>query len=153
MVRCVIRVPGGAVDALPFGLTHLRMPRDHMLEVVLVHVRIHRDALRMKRFVVLGAGERVRQKNSRMSSGSSRLMISISARIVSGVSAGKPRMYPAYVITPASFQASSIFRYSVILFCRFFTAIKLPWLMFSSQIMTRVSPARVEFTIEFGKRL
>jgi len=40
-------------------------------------------------------GSGVRKKNSRMSTGSSRLMISISRRIDAFVSAGKPRIYPA----------------------------------------------------------
>jgi len=56
------------------------------------------------------------------------------------------------VITPASFQASSIFRYSVILFCRFFAAIRLSGLMFSSPMKTRVTPARADFTMKFGNR-
>src|SRR5882757_5743401 len=52
-------------------------------------------------------------------------MIAISRLIVSGVSAGKPRIYPAIVRMPCFFQASSIFRYSVILFWRFFAAARL----------------------------
>ena len=48
------------------------------------------------------------------------------------------------------FQASSILRYSVILFCRFFAAIRLAGLMFSSPMNTRVTPARAAFSMKFG---
>src|SRR5581483_8368123 len=46
-------------------------------------------------------------------------MMAMSRRIVSAVSAGKPRIYPANVRIPCARQASSILRYSVILFWRF----------------------------------
>src|SRR3984957_11897891 len=64
-------------------------------------------------------GSGVKQKNSRRSIGNSSFMIAISRLIVSGASAGKPRIYPAMVRMPCFFQTSSILRYSVILFWRF----------------------------------
>ena len=51
---------------------------------------------------------------------------------------------------PCAFQASSILRYSVILFWRFFAAARLSGLMFSSPMKTRVTPARFAFSMKFG---
>ena len=102
-------------------LAHPGMRGAGMLRIVFVEIRIHR-----RRRSSTGPDDPpsrasgVRQKNSSKSIGSSFLMISISRLMVSGVSAGKPRMYPANVMIPCAFQASSILRYSVILFCRFF---------------------------------
>ena len=55
-------------------------------------------------------------KNSRMSIASSFWIVRISRSIVSGVSAGKPRMYPACVVTFCARHAWSMVRYSVIRF-------------------------------------
>jgi hypothetical protein len=76
------------------------------------------------------------------SSGSSSWMIAISRRIDSGVSDGKPRIYPASVMMPCALQASNSLRYSVILFWRFFAAVRLSGFMFSNPMKTRVTPAR-----------
>ena len=51
---------------------------------------------------------------------------------------------------PCAFQASSILRYSVILFCRFLAAARLSGLMFSRPMNTRVTPARFAFSMKFG---
>ena len=51
---------------------------------------------------------------------------------------------------PCAFQASSILRYSVILFCFFLAATRLSGLMFSSPMNTRVTPARLDFSMKFG---
>src|SRR5208282_2186 len=51
---------------------------------------------------------------------------------------------------PAAFQARSMSRYSVILFCRFFAASKLSGLMFSSPMKMRVIPARFALATKFG---
>src|SRR3954452_22725207 len=51
-------------------------------------------------------------------------------------------------MTPAFFHASSIFRYSVILFCRFLTASRLAGLMFSSPMNTRRTPARAALSMK-----
>ena len=51
---------------------------------------------------------------------------------------------------PCAFQASSILRYSVILFCRFLAPARLSGLMFSSPMKTRVTPARLAFSMKFG---
>ena len=51
---------------------------------------------------------------------------------------------------PCAFQASSILRYSVILFCRFLAADRLSGLIFSSPMNTRVTPARFAFSMKFG---
>ena len=51
---------------------------------------------------------------------------------------------------PCAFQASSILRYSVILFCRFFAAARLSGLTFSNPINTFVTPARFAFSMKFG---
>ena len=59
-------------------------------------------------------------------------------------------MYPALVITPAFFHASSIVRYSVILFWRFLAASRFAGLMFSSPMNTRLTPARAAFSMKFG---
>jgi hypothetical protein len=56
------------------------------------------------------------------------------------------------VITPTLFHASSILRYSVILFCFFLAATRLSGLMFSSPMKTRFTPARAAFSIKFGVR-
>ena len=74
----------------------------------------------------------------------------MSSRIDSGVSAGNPRIYPAYVMTPAFFQARIIVRYSVILFCRFLAASRLAGLMFSSPRKTLRTPARADLSTKFG---
>src|SRR5580700_4194758 len=71
----------------------------------------------------------------------------MSRLMVCGVSAGNPKIYPARVITPRVFRASSISRYSVILFCRFFAATRLSGFTFSNPIKTRVTPARFAFRI------
>ena len=55
-------------------------------------------------------------------------------------------------MTFAFFQASSIFRYSVILFCFFLAAARLSGLMFSSPMKTRRTPARAAFSMKFGSR-
>ena len=52
-------------------------------------------------------GKRCQTKNSRRSIGNSSLMIAISRLIVSGVSAGKPRIYPAMVRMPCFFQRAA----------------------------------------------
>ena len=54
------------------------------------------------------------------------------------------------MMMPCAFQASSILRYSVILFWRFFAAARLSGLMFSSPMKTRVTPARFAFSTKFG---
>src|SRR5262245_46680464 len=51
---------------------------------------------------------------------------------------------------PFVFQASSILRYSVILFWRFFAAVRLSGLMFSNPMNTRVTPARFAFAMKFS---
>ena len=53
-------------------------------------------------------------------------------------------------MTRAAFQASSILRYSVILFCRFLAPSRLAGLMFSSPMNTRLTPARAHFSMKFG---
>ena len=53
-------------------------------------------------------------------------------------------------MAPASFQASSILRYSVILFCRFLAAIRLAALMISMPTRTRLVPARAAFSMKRG---
>src|SRR3569623_1295374 len=53
-------------------------------------------------------------------------------------------------MTPAFFHASSILRYSVILFCRFLAPSRLSGLMFSSPMNTRLTPARAAFSTKFG---
>ena len=52
----------------------------------------------------------------------------------------------------ACFQASSICRYSVILFWRFLAAIRLSGEMFSSPMNTRRQPARAAFSMKLGIR-
>ena len=59
-------------------------------------------------------------------------------------------MLPASVIMPCAFQASSIVRYSVILFWRFFAAARLSGLIFSRPMNTRVAPARFAFSTKLG---
>src|SRR5437588_5593163 len=51
---------------------------------------------------------------------------------------------------PCAFQASSILRYSVILFWRFFAPVRLSGLIFSNPMNTRVTPARFAFTMKFS---
>src|SRR6516164_2055280 len=51
---------------------------------------------------------------------------------------------------PCAFQASSILRYSVILFWRFFAAVRLSGLTFSNPMNTRVTPARFAFAMKFS---
>ena len=51
---------------------------------------------------------------------------------------------------PCAFQASSILRYSVILFWCFFAAVRLSGLMFSNPMKTRVTPARFAFSTKFS---
>src|ERR1051326_5692262 len=75
-----------------------------------------------------------------MSSGSSRLMISMSRRTESFVSPGNPMMYPAQMIAPCSRHFCSISRYSVILFWCFLLPIRLSGLMFSSPIKHAANP-------------
>ena len=54
------------------------------------------------------------------------------------------------MMMPCAFQASSILRYSVILFWRFFAAVRLSGLIFSNPMNTRVTPARFAFAMKFS---
>ena len=63
-----------------------------MLEVVFVHIGSMSTPAASSFFWSSDPGNGVRQKNSRISIGSSRLMISMSRAIDSGVSVGKPRI-------------------------------------------------------------
>jgi hypothetical protein len=60
--------------------------------------------------VVLRAGQRRQTEEFEKVDGHPSWMIAISRLIVFGVSAGKPRIYPAIVRMPCSFQASSDIR-------------------------------------------
>src|ERR1700722_3268251 len=121
-----------------------------VFDIVFVEVRLHRDAVLPKRLVILRAGQRRQTEEFEKVDRQSSFMIAISRLIVSGVSAGKPRIYPAIVRIPCFFQASSILRYSVILFWRFLAAARLSGLMFSSPMKTLVTPARFAFSMKLG---
>ena len=54
------------------------------------------------------------------------------------------------MMTPWSFHACSISRYSQILFCFFLAAIRLSGLMFSRPMNTRLQPARAAFSMKLG---
>jgi len=53
-------------------------------------------------------------------------------------------------MTRASFHASNILRYSVILFCRFFAPTSESGLMFSRPMKTRRTPAFAHFSMKRG---
>ena len=92
MIRRVIGVPRRPIRVLPLLIRHFRTTADAMVEVVFVQVDIHPGALLQKDLVILRAGQRGQEENLRTSSGSSRLMISMSRRIDPLVSPGKPKM-------------------------------------------------------------
>ena len=73
----------------------------------------------------------------------------MSRSMSSGVSAGKPRMYPANVMTcwPARPATSCGTRDPVLLFL---ACSRLSGLMFSRPMNTRVQPARAAFSMKFG---
>ena len=54
----VVGLPGFLVDLVELRIAHLRVMHAAMMDVVLVEVRIHPDALLPQRLVILGAGQR-----------------------------------------------------------------------------------------------
>ena len=57
MLVGVVALPGVAIGLVPRLVRHQRMARADMLDVVFVHVRVHRDPFEVKDLVILGAGE------------------------------------------------------------------------------------------------
>ena len=57
MVGGVEDFPGRLIGPLPLFLGHLLVSGDDVLQLVLIHVRVHPDALGGQRLVVLGAGQ------------------------------------------------------------------------------------------------
>ena len=74
----VVLRPSVAIDLFPGLSRHPRVAGADMLQIIVVHVWVHRNPFEIKGLVILGAGERRQQKNSRMSSGNSFLMMSMS---------------------------------------------------------------------------
>mgnify|MGYP007071089069 CR=1 FL=1 len=54
----VIRFPGASVRGFPFGLRHVRVSRNGVIQVVFIQIRIHRDARFVQAFVIFGTGQR-----------------------------------------------------------------------------------------------
>ena len=52
----VVSVPGQFVSTFPFRLRHVQMRNRDVVQIIFVEVRIHRDALRVQRLVILRTG-------------------------------------------------------------------------------------------------
>src|SRR5262249_60135524 len=91
MIDRVVALPCALIGALPLLSRHPRVRGGDVIEVVLVQVGVEVPAFTSLRWSS-EPGSGVRQKNSSKSTGSSRLMTSMSRSIDAGVSFGKPRM-------------------------------------------------------------
>src|SRR5262245_28340281 len=145
-----VRRPRPLVDPLPRVLAHLGMMRDRVLAVVQIHVRMHPFAFLPQDLVVLRSRKRGEAEEFEDVEG--KLLFDdldvLGDRF--GIVEWKTKDVSGGGDGAGILHASSILRYSVILFCRFLAASRFAALMLSRPISTRLTPARVAFSMKFG---